>query len=408
MPVSSTNTSFEEQAASVLAELRSALARVLAAGVKSGEPIRKPRHVQSAFEIHQTLAWKIHRVAQGPELLADGRYMPGPAGFEAFLAAARGRGVPEDALGAAQRAFDRYRLLIDSQAGDRPSLELMLQGMRGEPPESQGRLARRPGFRAASSIWGVQVRTRLLCQIVAPSAEQGRVDLGVIRGSLGMRRVRPDARLSIGPALVVDNGGLGRIEALFPEDVTAGAPLLKRYCSQPLPPTTVGLNPRGLREHVLGEAPLGGKSGMSIYLGEVHRAAASAYKEAHNPFVNTAQTVRLPMECAVIDVWVHGSITPPTTRPRTFYYGESSGVPWYEQLPEHAERLEMAERAQTIGAGLSAAPLVGVPEYQDLIAETFARLGWNPDEFTLHRLRVEYPAVATAMVVQFDLPAAPV
>ncbi|MFT3683675.1 MAG: hypothetical protein QM783_01910 [Phycisphaerales bacterium] len=396
--------SFETQAPGVLGELRSALARVLAA---SGTPIRRPRHVQDAFNIHQTLAWKIYRVAHGPDLLADGQFVPGRPGFESFIAAARERGVPAERLAAVQQAYDNYRSLVESQAGDRPSMDLMLQGMLPEAPASPALKARRPGFRAASSIWGVQVRTRLLCQIVAPSAERGRVDLGVVRGSLGMRRVRPDARLSIGPAMVVDNGGRGRIEALFPEDVTAGAPLLKKYCSQPLPPTTVGLNPRGLPEHVLGEAPLGGKSGMSIYFGEVHRAAASAYQEPHNPFVNTAQTVRLPMECAVIDVWMHESLTPPGSRPRTFYYGESSGVPWYEQLPEHAERLEMAERAQTIGAGLSASPLVGVPEYQDIMTETFARVGWDADEFVLHRLRVEYPAIATAMVLQVDLPAPP-
>jgi hypothetical protein len=65
----------------------------------------------------------------------------------------------------------------------------------------------------------------------------------------------------------------------------------------------------------------------------------------------------------------------------------------------------MVERTQTLGSGLGAAPLAGVPEYQDLIAETFARLRWDADEFVLHRLRVDYPAVATAMVVQLDLPA---
>jgi hypothetical protein len=208
--------------------------------------------------------------------------------------------------------------------------------------------------------------------------------------------------------MVVENQGRDRtrIEALIPEEITAGAPLMKRYCSRPLPPTQIGRSPRGLPVYELGEAPLGGKTGMTVYLGEVYRSAATAYQDEQNPFVNTAMTVRLPMECAVIDVWVHRAVIDAATQPRTFYYGELSGVPWYEQVPEHAERLEMAERAQTIGPGLNAAPLAGVPEYQDLIAETFTRLKWDPKEFVLRRLRVEYPSVATAMVVQLDMPPA--
>ncbi|HZW07497.1 MAG TPA: hypothetical protein VFF65_10265, partial [Phycisphaerales bacterium] len=151
---------------------------------------------------------------------------------------------------------------------------------------------------------------------------------------------------------------------------------------------------------------LGGKAGMTVYFGEVHRSAASAFSDEHNTFSNTALTVRMPTEAAVVDVWTHRSLFA-GTGPRTLYFGELSGVPWYEQVPGHAERLEMAERAQTVGAGLNAAPLPDVPEYPALIAEAFARLGWNAYDFTLHRLRVEYPAVATAMVVQFDLPAPP-
>jgi hypothetical protein len=187
--------------------------------------------------------------------------------------------------------------------------------------------------------------------------------------------------------------------------MTAGAPLLKRFCSQPLVPTMVGRNPRGVPEYELGESPLGGKAGMTVYFGEVHRSAGSAHCDEHNAYSNTALTVRLPTESAVIDVWGHRAVFG-TSAPRTLYFGELAGVPWYEQVPEYAERLEMAEQTQMVGSGLNAAPLAGVSEYPDVVAEAFARLKWNPDDFVLHRLRVEYPSVATAMVVQLDLPSA--
>jgi hypothetical protein len=88
-------------------------------------------------------------------------------------------------------------------------------------------------------------------------------------------------------------------------------------------------------------------------------------------------------------------------------YGELSGVPWYEQVPAHAERLVLSEHVTTLGPGLARAAIADIPEYLDLVSSVHERLKWRAEDFTLHRLRVEYPVIATVLVVQFDLPETP-
>lgn len=397
--------SLETQARAVLADLRTALSRLMG-GI--GVPIRHPRHLRDALGLHQTLAWKMLRVVQTTDLLSDAQYIPGPAGFETFLRAATERGVDAALISEARTAFGRFRAMIDAQAGDRPSLEMMLNGLSEaeDSAASDSRAARKAGFRCASSTWGVQIRTRLLSQIIAPSEEPGMLDFAIIRGSIGMRRIRPGAVLPIGPMMLLDDETqlpVPSVRPLDPESATGGMGLLKDFCSQPLPRIVVGKSPRGTPEHQLGEAPVGGKEGMTVYFGEVHRAVAPRHREGKNDCSNTALTTRLPIETAVIDVWAHRG-TFENMKARGLLYGELSGVPWYEQVEGHKEQLVLAERVEALGPGLHNAALIDVPEYRDIMAMAFDRLGCEADGFTLHRLRVEYPVIATALVVQLDMP----
>ncbi len=398
----------------VHAELRASIARVFAA---LGTTIVRPRDLRNALDLHQTLAWKILRIVQTADPLGDIQYIPGSVGIETFLTAAEEKGVPQEALAEVRAAFSRFRSLIDSRAGDRASLELMLGGLREEEHGGSGdwRSLRRAGFRCASSTWGVQIRTRLLCEILAPSqSDPDLMDMVLMPASLGMRRIKPGAIFPLHPAspiVVVDNDGEKRntpqTAVLDPESIPVGMPLLPRFCSKPFPEVRIGHRPDGSREYQLGEVPVGGRNGIDMFFGMVHRAVASRYRDEHNAYSNTAATIRIPIETAVVDVWVHDDLLP-KRRPRALLYGELSRVPWHDQQPDSAERLSMSETVETMGRGLANAPLLEAPQYREAVEFAFSRLGWNPEKFTLYRLRVEFPVIATALVVQFDLPERPV
>ena len=45
-----------------------------------------------------------------------------------------------------------------------------------------------------------------------------------------------------------------------------------------------------------------------------------------------------------------------------------------------------------------------LPRYADLLQYAFERVGWRPEEFYVFRLRMQYPALATTLVLKHELP----
>lgn len=277
----------------------------------------------------------------------------------------------------------------------------------GEATARESRAIRRAGFRCATSTWGVQARTRILSTIARPSVAPGKIDFTLIRGAIGMRRVRPGAVLPIAPMVVKDDDGSLQRElpsrALDPTGIHKDLPLIRRFCTSPLPEIRVGRTPRGTPEYQLGELPIGGKEGVTFYFGERHHTADYGHPDQSGSYSNTALTIHMPTETAVVDVWTHRDLYP-DARPRGRLIGELFGTPWFDQHPDFAERLVLPEQPETIGAGLRSAHVVDAPEYADVIAYAFDQLEWNAEDFTLHRLRLEFPVIATALVLQMVRP----
>jgi len=394
-------------ASAVLGELKASLAEVFAA---LGREIRQPKDLKAALEVHQTLAWKVFRFATSPSPLASARHLPGHTGMSALLAAASARGVPAASLDKVRASFDRYRRLVDTHTGDRATLEVMLEGMDENGKASSGKSIRRDGFRCNSSLWGTQMRLKYMCHIIGPSAREDLLDFVLIRGYVGMRRLRQGAKLSIMPLTMVGSDGTpqrrGPQTALEPASVDRGVAMLPRFCSDPLPDICIGKSPAGLPECQLGETPLGGRDGTTLVTGEIFRGAGSRYRSAVSPHGNTALAIRQPTECAVLDVWMHTGTLPGVT-PKGFMYSLASGVAPDDQVEEHADLLPFPERAERVGQGISSAVLVNVPKYRELMSFAFSRAGWDQRDFVLFRLRQDYPAMPTSLVMRFELPAGP-
>lgn len=400
----------ESRAASVLADLRAALAAVLGA---TGVPISRPLHLKEALNLHQTLAWKVHRFAHSSELLKDAQFIPGAAGFSTFLRAAATHGVPESTIAAAKSAYDHYRALVSSHAADRASFELLLTGLAEADSQSpaDGRSIRRGGFRCASATWGVQMRQKMVCHMIGPSEKPDHVDFIILRGSFGLRRLRPGVPLSIFPATL--SGADGEIvptragQPLEPHNVTRGLALLPQFCSQPTPQICIGKNPAGIPEYQLGGGVIGDKEGLSIVTGERYFAAGTKYADAVNSYGISALLIRTPIESAIIDVWVHRDLFPEPFHPRPILFGELNTIPWADQIHEHAELLPLAERVESMGRGLPAAVLMDIPHYRSMVELAFNSTGWDHRDFSLYRLRQEYPVISTTLLMQFDLPKKP-
>lgn len=395
------------EALATIQDLRSALAELLAA---VGTPIRQPRDIKSALGLHQTLAWKIHRIAQGADPLADAQFIPGATGFATFLDAARARKLPLPTIAKVEQAYARFRTLVSDQSGDRASLELMLSGLEAAEAPADLRSVRRGGYRCNSAVWGMQLRMKLLCQIVGPSTSPGLLDFVIIRGLIGMRRLRPNVALPIAPISLVSEEGQApesnRVQPLDPASVHKGLALMPQFSSNPLPDINIGKNAAGIAEYQLGATPIGGREGSTVISGERIRSAGSMFRDGTNEHGRTALAFRQPIERAVLDMWVHRDLFPHAD-PQASHYSEVNGVHWDEQSPAHAEVLPLVERVDHRGAGLSNAALMDVPQYRNLMDFSFAAVGWNPNDFALFRLKMDYPPISTALVMKLELPERP-
>jgi hypothetical protein len=408
-PARGTKT-LEADALSVVPQVQRTLRRALAS---LPQPAGRPRDLVTGLGLHHSLAWKVIRLATGEDPMGNAQFIPGRAGMDLFLTAAAKAGADGQAVAEVREAFARFRAMVESHAGDRPTLDLMLGELASTPEGPADRPAlRRAAYLCSSATWGVQVRTRVLAKILHPSAgagEAGMMDIALVRLFSGMRRVRPDAPLVLSRAVVLDNDGRERrkpvSEALDAEG--GGARLLRRFCSDPVPELVATRGADGVIEQRVVGGPVGEQGAVTLCIGEVQRGAASAFADEHNSASRTAVEVRLPMQHLVVDVWAHRSICPDAVaRART--YSELGGTPWYRQPPELVHVLPMAERPERIGWGLTSASIADAPEYGEAIAYAFERLGWSPDDHVLHRLRVEFPVLSTAVVLELDLPERPV
>src|SRR5687768_5493804 len=271
------DAAFEEQAMTVLRRLRSAVSGVIES-LPAARSIAKAADLQRALDIRSTLAWQVYRLAyaSGP---ADGSAIPGPAALHRFFKAATARGAPARVVNEAKQAVVQFKAVVDAHADDRSDFDSMLSGIHGSGAPQIDLQHKRAAFKANSHIWGVRAKAQLACFVFQPSRDEpDRLDLLGIRGLIGLRRLRRDVSWVIARVRLFD-AEIQKPQRLDPgtaidaiaDDDSAGVPLLRRFCSQPLPKfkrvpagndfVNIELKPTGI----------GNKSAITGLIGDVYR-----------------------------------------------------------------------------------------------------------------------------------------
>jgi len=386
-----------------LLDLGTELRRVLAF-VHPGEAA--PRDLERALGLHKTLSWRVLQVAYAREPLAAAPHVPGEEGMEKFLLAAGKAGAGRGVLDGVRASMDRYRALVKAHAGDRASFDVMLMSL-ATPAETAVELkaARRAGYRSTSYAWGVQTAVRILAGIITPVGDE-LVDFATVRGHVRARRVRKEGVLRLSRTIEHDTDSPGGRRAtalpIAPEEVEGGVPLLREFCTQPLPRLEAVALPGKNVEYRFADQALGEGSAITVFSGEVRRGLSGArWRSGTNTSNALMLTVRDPIGVGVIDLWV----------PPEFGVGHRGlvvsaiGVDPLTQTPAQWHVLPASASVERMGRGLPAARLGEAPGYEGAVASCFERLGWGAEGYELHRLRLEYPILGSCLVVQTELPA---
>jgi hypothetical protein len=189
-------------------------------------------------------------------------------------------------------------------------------------------------------------------------------------------------------------------------DAETAAPLIRRFCSDPLPVIRRVIRPSGFVDDELVPGPIGKTGATTCVIGDVCRSVGQRYRSEHNRFHGLIQRVYTPCEVLALDLIVHenvfGRIAPELAVRSALGEGPASAI-----NPDELPRLPVTGGVQYIGKGLAALRTPDLPRYTELAEYVFERLGWDGARFDVYRVRLEYPPIPTLVTTQHDLPEAP-
>ena len=407
-PETKHESTFQADAESMLGRLQAIFRDMLDALPRHA---RKAHQVARLLRIDKNLAWRVTKVAHGPDPFAAAQHVPGRSALETFLVAAKRHSVPEVLLESVIRVFDDFEELIRVHAGDRASFKMMLTGCAETDRGAADVLHRRTAFRGNSCIWGVQAKTQLQLLLVRPGDDPHLIHLAMVKGFFKLRQLRANAPLVIGSIMCSDGDGVVRrsftSSPIDPaSEQTPGISLLGEFCSQPLPQVRE-LNVGGGFAHweLLGNG-IGDTAAITCVVGNVAHNAASRYRDEHNPIGVTAGIVCIPSEVLIVDFLIREDTFGPIT-PEAAVYGLLPGASRFPSTNPDRHQLALDESVIYLGKGPSVLHTPDVPKYPEMARYVFDKLGWDGERFDVYRCRIEYPVVPSSVELRFDLPDPP-
>jgi hypothetical protein len=405
---------FEEQATAVLRRLRASVVAVIEA-IPSAASIGRAADLQRALAIRNTLAWQVYRLAYATGPLAEASAIPGSGAMNGFFEAAAARGVRADVIAAAKGAVADFQAVVQAHAGDRSAFDSMLSAIHGAGAEQIDLQHKRAAYKANSHIWGVRARAQLSCFVFHPSRDDpDRLDLLGIRGLIGLRRLRRDASWIIARVRLFDAESQKPqhldpgtpIDPIDPrEDGAPAVPLLRRYCSQPLPKFTCVPAGNDFVNVQLEPTGIGDKSAITGLIGDVYRGLYQRYRDERRSVHYMRSQIRTPCEVLVHDVLIYDGLFE-GRMPELRIYGDHRGVD--PAAPDREmDLLPMSETVAHLGRGPDVLSTPDVPRYVEMVRYALDRAGWDPSRFDIYRCRVEYPIMPSTVALSWDLPEKP-
>lgn len=394
---------FEQQLTASFLDLRRALdAAVRAAGLDPAEP----QEVARRLGINRNLTWKLSKVIGTTDPYHALQHLPGHAAIATFLAALDRAGVARERLDAVTAARSTLDDVVATHTGDRATLDLILGSMVGGGSGEGMAQSLKLAFRGNSGVWGIQARTRASAMWVAPNPDNpALVDQALVGVLVDVRTLRPGVRCPLfKPRTYHDDGSTIHAEQ-HPIDPNAprgsGPMLLSEFCSPNMPPITRLDDGQGGHVFEIDNGPVGNTGAFTCVFGSFDLQSAPRYRSDADPAAEMAMQVLLPVEHALLDLFLHKDIRLDQL-PDAFCRPIGMGP----RAAAH-HRIPLAQRASQVSGHPPAVHTPLIPSYAAIVQRVAARLRWSLADFRLIRLHVPYAPLHTELVLRFPLDAPP-
>ncbi len=402
---------FKSIATAVATDVRTALGRVL--DLVPGAPSR-PLDLAEALSIDMNLAWKICNLVAASDPFAGLQKLPGDLAMQIFLKAAARQGVDPAALLRVERALVSYQRLMADHAGSRPALDSLLGHLASAGVVRAGLTARRNAFRAVSALVGVQAQAQVLTYIFAPSADAAdspdplRTRASIIRGYVGLRRLRTDISWIIGIGRRInasgDSSSASTSQPIDPESAAryGGVPILSdggnaRNWMDASVLRSVAAD-GSIVDRIQG-GPIGRQGELTFFMGETITPALPPSVDRQQGCLRLIASAHTPSEALVFDLLFHRRL-PPLGPCELSLYTTLGGATLGIADPGEFISLALCESIEQRGSGLGGLGLEESPEYLRTIELACKRSSINPGDLEAFRVRVKHPPVPCSAMIQ--------
>lgn len=420
MPPQLGDPGFFEDAQGVIHGVRRALADLLA---EVGADASQPQEVSRTYGIDKTLAWKVCRVIREPVPWDAVGHIPRKPSVQILVRALAKHGATDDVIGRLWDAVDEFEKFVGRHSDDRETLEIMIgSSAKGAGAGKRLEAFRRTAYQANSAIWGVRTKLHVCMHILAPTPGTDDLSTATISGFHGFNRLRPDVPWNVA---TISNWDVGELtnetkpDAIIPIDPavaaeggggsgggggeggTDAAPILREFCSEPLPSLRNVRLPDGRTRFELNRGSVGNTAAATMLLGWVSRHCVSRFERYPGELGEHGLFLSTPAETVVHDLLVHKSLTFAHT-PSMHVFSELPGGPRYLTDGAAAGTIPIHEHIVELGSPPDLTT-TEFPRYRDLATRGTEALGIPLSEFVGFRMRLEYPPIPTLAIIRHAL-----
>jgi hypothetical protein len=394
---SHTSISFLPHFEAAMGAVREAFTELLASvGADSSTPIE----ISRTFGLNRNLAWKLTRVVNSVDLVEAVQHVPRRSGMQIALKCFAAHGASEHALTHVREAGEQFEEMVAAHAAGRDELELMVGSMlphRVDPLLLES--SRKSAFQGQSATWGVQAKTRFAAQIVASNAKnKDHVDIAVVSGSTGFRRLRPVTRW---PLITSNTWGTSdpNYQPLDHSVAADSPPFLHDFCTPNAPDVEVR-NENESRIHELTSGPVGNTAAFTYAFGYLSRDVASIRATTAGEVAEHSVTCDTPAERLVFDLLLHADL-PIVADPKfCMCHAMLKCTPLSDDESYHLPSLG---EVQLLGTNPPQVATPHVPRHREMLSLAAERLGRPLDEFRGYRVTILYPPVPTRGAFYYPL-----
>ena len=361
-----------------------------------------PQDVARRFKLNKTLTWNIARLIQSSDGFGAVPHMPGIASIEKIIKATESEGATQPTIDRVRAAAKDFERVIEVHVGDRATLDLIIDGL--GPNGGIGlEQSRKRAFTGNSGIYGIQAKTNLMSCFLAPNADDpDQLDMAMVRGHLGLRRLRPSVSAPIFRMRQWSQAGQAVGTQQWEPIEPGQADRALRSFNKGDVPEIEAVEAESGTDYVIKPGPIGNRGAFDCFFGDMIRAGASRFRTEADTTGEFGATIAVPAEHLVFDLIFHKDLAfCAAAETRVYAYsflrGNSEGE-W-----DDSTLLPINQPASLISGSPPAVATPLVPRYSELIQMVTARMGVDAGEFRGLRFELKFPPLGSTAVIRFGL-----